>query len=467
MSKTLNVTKNKKSTRITQHPNATGTKIGNEMKGAIILGVLIGGIIFVYWRSFLISIIPVLLLPILRALGEAQKPDTIRITTQKPSLPPRKNIAIKKKDLATIHNEDIMKILKQMITITIDVDKTSLEVVPIQERLNSLYPNQAGLYPHEILALQIFHTFPLNRDDKFPKYWWYVYGVIDVRKLINSLKDRGFIGSPNIPSIEDFLRGLKASELRDILKQHNLKNARKKSDMIQAILSGLSEIDLIKLIHQAAKNYYVITEKGKQAIKNDKYVLYAHRKSSQCEWIDVYTLNQEMHGDTRNYRYYVRRILDTKYIEGLKNNDYAMCTRARLQISEFFSEEEHFDEALKMIAEAIYLELSGTYLDYPGKKGESLLNYDPIYTISIFTIPPGIINRLCYYQEKLQINNNVLAEILANTFSKISLPFHIFTEAECVQITLLSIDGDEEKIKKIYNDARGRLQRKYPKIKFN
>ena len=463
----MNIIKSNKSPRITKHSETTGTKENKAVEGAVILGLIIGGTIFVYGGNFLTSIIPVLLLPTLCAFGKAHRPETIKTTTQISSFQPkRKNVVAKTRKLASLQDKDIVTIIEPNINVIIH--NTVPKIIPIQERLSTLYPNQAGLYPHEILVLQIFNIFPLDNDNNsFPKYWWYQYGVKDVQKLINFLKDRGFIGYPEISSIEAFLYGLKVADLRDIIKQHALKTARKKSDMVQNILSGLSETDLAKLIPQSPKNYYVITEKGKQAIKDDEYVLYAHRKSNRSEWIDVYTLNQEMHGDTRNYRYYVRRILDTKYIEGLKNNDYAMCTRARLQISEFFSEEEHFDEALKMIAEAIYLELSGTYLDYPGKKGESLLNYDPIYTISIFTIPPGIINRLCYYQEKLQINNNVLAEILANTFSKISLPFHIFTEAECVQITLLSIDGDEEKIKKIYNDARGRLQRKYPKIKFN
>lgn len=461
-----NIIKNNNSTRIIQRNNAIGINKSNATKGAAILGLIIGGTIFMYCGSLLISIIPVLLLPIICAFGEAHKTETTNTTNQIPSFPPkRKNTTTETQNFSSLQDEDIVKIIEQNITIT--TSNTVPKIIPIQERLSTLYPNQAGLYPHEILALQIFNIFPLNDNNNFPKYWWYQYGVNDVQKLINSLKDRGFIGYPEALSIEEVLYRLKASDLRDILKQHAIKTARKKSDMIRAILSDLSETDLAKLIPQTPKNCCVITEKGKQAIKDDEYVLYAHRKSSRSEWINVYTLNQEMHGDTRNYRYYVRKILNTKYAEGLKNNNYAMCTSARLQTSELVSEEGHFNEALKIIAEVIYLELSGTYFDYPGKKEESLLNYDPTYTISMFTIPPGIIDRLCDYQEKLQINNDVLAEILFSAFSKISLPFHIFTETECVQITLLSIEGDDEKIKKIYNDAKIRLQKKYPKIHFD
>ena len=237
----------------------------NTIQAAILLGLIIGAIIFVVSGKFFISSIPVFLMPVLCILAE--NPNTrIKHFSQTKLIDTKSN-----------RTPNITPI-KIKIQISSSPEQTkennSAEIIPVQSRLDSLYPNRAGLYPHEILALQIFPVFQLDNNKVYPKYWWYQYGVHDVPRLMTSLKNRGFLECARAQHLQNILENYKVSELKQIIKKYGLKTAQRKTDMVRTILSTISETDLMNIVLPVPENYYVLTERGRRAIADDEYVIY-------------------------------------------------------------------------------------------------------------------------------------------------------------------------------------------------
>lgn len=53
-------------------------------------------------------------------------------------------------------------------------------------------PSKNGLYVPEILLLHFCSKYP-NPKNGYPGYWWYKYGIRNVGKVLESLRQRGFI----------------------------------------------------------------------------------------------------------------------------------------------------------------------------------------------------------------------------------------------------------------------------------
>ena len=345
------------------------------------------------------------------------------------------------------------------------LEQDNYTITPIEERIYFLYPNNYGLYPHEILALYLIPEYQIS-DISFPKYWWYEYGVKDVHSLFMSLIDRGFMRLKDKPTIKEILQSHKMDELRSLARIYDIKITRKKEELIQAISENMSSTEVERMITvQAQPKTYIISEKGKEAIFDDKYVLYTHRYKYYD--FNIYSLNQLMQGDTQNYQRYILGIFKEEEKQYFINKKYNEYSSVKFQISEFLSKNGQFLEALKYLAEVIYIDLSSLYDSdiYPGSLSKYFM-FDNTYYIDS-NIPSGIIGRLCEYQEKLNLTNEQLACILKECFASLQLPFHVFSNEECVKITLLSISGQNKEIELLYQRAKQRLKEQYPEINFD
>ena len=406
------------------------------IEGSIMLGMIVGGILFWLSGSFILSLIPIIFFVSVAIFAEHKESqdnsESKRISSNTPD---------------TIH---------------VKIEAQNHEIISVQQIMDSLYPNTYGLYPHEILALALYPKFKLN-DEHYPKYWWASYGVKDVNKLLNSLLSRGFYKRPEFLTIEETLQSYKVVDLQEIIKKHKLKSARKKADLIKTLLDNLSKEDIEKIISEHSYDYFVISDLGEKAIQDDEYVLYTHR--SRYNEFDVYSLNMHMKGDTQNFRKHIWQIFSEKIKQYLNNNNYGLYRNTRLHMSDFLAEENKFFEAIRTLAEVIYIDLNGiTSGAYPGSNTEYFL-YDNDFYMSPYSLPSGIIGRLCEYQEKTKIDDEKLSQILTECFSKISLPFHMFTLSECVQITLCEMKNENERVLEIYKQVQKRLQLQYPELK--
>lgn len=428
-------------TGISHRQKITGTtrqKNNNKdsaIEGAILLGGIIGVILLVLFNSMILFLLPIFIVPLIIIFSPEGKNNIQRTAP-------------------ITNNENTPEVIVNKITIENDN-----ELVPVENMITSLYPNQYGLYPHEILALYL-----LPDKNNHPKYWFYRYNVQNLPELIQSLIDRNFM-IISIPNEKEILEHYKIAELRNLLQQHGIKSHKKKEDIIQAILENIPHNEIKKFISTQQKNinpHYVLTELGQATIKDDEYVLYAHKHN--YDEFDIYSLNKVMAGDTKNYKKYIMEIFTKKCAEHLKANQYSSYRNTKSHMSEFLAEEGHILQAIKALAEVIYIDIN-ELSDSNYYPGDDFLNE---FYLPVNSLASGIIDRLCEYKEKLNLDNEQLTNILFEVFVYISNypTFHIFTETECVKITQYAMTNNDKKIEKIHQQAKQRLQEKYPEVTF-
>ena len=422
--------------KITKNPQ-NNKKKDTTIDGAVLLGGIIGALLFFLFNSLILFLLPIFVVPLIIIFSPKEKNNI-------------QNIA------PITNNENISKIIVNKIIIQNDN-----EFIPVGNMITSLYPNQYGLYPHEILVLYL-----LPDKNNHPKYWFYRYHVQNLPEVIQSLINRNFIVF-SISSKKEIIGHYKITELRNLLKKYEIKSPKKKDDVIQTILDNIPHDEIEKLITTCnITGHYMLSSLGQEAIKDDEYVLYTHKHN--YDEFDIYSLNRIMAGDTKNYKQYIMEIFTKKCSEYLKTNQYNNYRHTKFHISEFLAEEGQILQAIKSIAEIIYIDLndlSDSNYSPDSESAEIIGFYLPVNNLS-----SGIIGRLCEYKEKLKLGNEQLINILfevftyASTYS--SLQFHIFTETECVKITLSNIDNNTQEIINIHKQVKQRLQEKYPKIKF-
>ncbi len=203
---------------------AVKSNANRDVEASIWLGFIISGLIFIYFNSFWIALIVFFLVPFISAFGDNEQATEIK---QQPRV--CEEIIVPKSYI-----EDRVK------------EKEKAVIIPVEKRLKKLYPNAKGLYPHEILFLEILPGLKIYEGlmkvkDLAPKYG--INGVWDLVKEL--ITERGYL--------------------------------RRKD------------------------GYYELTDRGKNAIKDDEYVLYAHEHG-----LDMYALNEAMKGDTENYMHYIQ-----------------------------------------------------------------------------------------------------------------------------------------------------------------
>lgn len=104
----------------------------------------------------------------------------------------------------------------------------------------------------------------------YPSYFSYDYFINNADSIHKNWIDAGILGPPNL---EDLLKNKKVTELKDILRDKNLKLSGNKPDLIKRILDS-KEYSLDDFIED--DNIYTLTDSGETIIKDNKPWLYYH-----------------------------------------------------------------------------------------------------------------------------------------------------------------------------------------------
>jgi len=336
------------------------------------------------------------------------------------------------------------------------ISSQSEDVIPVEVRLKDAVASSHGLYPHEVLALDYAHSY-YTEGNRYQGFWWYGYGVRDVDVVLRSLLERGFLQVGNLQSAIENETG---AVLKEELKKHGLKVSGKKAELVQRLLNEVSQDELNA---RFTKRTYQLTELGKQALEEEAYVPYIHRHPA--EGLDIWSLNKIMHTPPHmSFRDKIWGYLNQRSIEHAAAGNFGLYRNCRYSMSVFLQEEKRHKDALGMLAEVVFYDLSGLgnnfdlkYLDiYAG-------SYFP-YKESIATTAPGIISAILQCQKELGVSEDELRTELLDRMEKLSVPLHLFTPEECVDIALLEIHEDVEGLTKIYAKAKRRFKQKYPNI---
>lgn len=163
-------------------------------------------------------------------------------------------------------------------------------------------PSKNGLYVPEILLLHFCSKYP-NPKSGYSVYWWYKYGIRNVGKVLESLKQRGFI----------------------VIDEDTEK--------------------------------YVLTDKGKLELQDNAYVPYMHSHAKYTSFA-IWDMNKIINDDNR-YNY--KEIIDKKLQEisnTIKENNNKYMQFLKAEDPEWFDKLNKQDEQIELIqrTEQLYKE---------------------------------------------------------------------------------------------------------------
>ena len=335
--------------------------------------------------------------------------------------------------------------------------KIDEQVVPAEVRIKSAVANKQGLFPHEILVLDYAHTFYVS-GNSFQGFWWYKYGLRDVQSVLSSLVQRNFL---EIGDLRSALNKQTAVTIKETLKEHGLKQTGKKDELVQRALDEVSETELNQLFPLRT---YILTDSGELALEEGAYVSYIHRH--EVEDLDIWSLNQLVYTlPLMSYRDKIWSYLNQRGTNHFSERNFGLYRNCRLNMAQFLKEEKKTKDALAMLAEVVFYDLSGATNNYDPQFLEIYANGFFPYENSIATIAVGVISAIVDCQKELGYSDEELQTVLIERMSKLSTPLQLFSVEDCAKIIFLERDQNTETLKSIYAQAKRTFKQKYPRIK--
>lgn len=343
----------------------------------------------------------------------------------------------------------------------------------LKRRFNKSYPSRNGLKIPEIMILYYARTFTTEQTD-FQNFWYYRYAVDNPKAVLQMLWDKGFIfPAPAKESLGKF----KVPELKEILRELNLKVSGSKNELLQRISENATDEFLSQRI---TNRVFELTPLGEQELKDNEYVGYFH---NQIDWylinqgIDIFWVNKQMHEHHNiKYRDLIWGELNKRSAETMKdvqNGRYGGYIFYRNIMAKFLMEEKNqLASALKLSAEAIYYQVnSSSYNEYLRlqtdyqrtlelKTGdlfdrESIIRLEPdIY--SSFRIDTTIIRDIV---DKLELSDNQLFQKLINTFDVFHASKQIISNEDLSGLVVSLINGSEENVENIYKQLHDTIKK--------
>lgn len=331
------------------------------------------------------------------------------------------------------------------------------DVISVEKRMKNAIASKNGLYPHEILVLDYAHSF-YTSGNSFQGFWWYRYGVQDMDKCLYSLLNRGFL---EVGGLQSAIVLENATVLKEVLKKHGLKVSGKKVELVKRLMAEISQDELKS---RFPKRTYQLTELGKQALEEEGYVPYIHRH--MIEDLDIWSLNRIVHEPPyMPYRDKIWGYLNKRSMALFSAGDFGLYRNCRYYMSNFLMEEKKVKDALGMLSEVVFYDLSGLENGYDPKYLDIFAEHFFPYKGSTVTMAPGITSAVMHCQKKLNLSDEDLKAIMLDRMVHLSAPLHIFTPEECVDIVFMENRKETDALTNLYAKARRRFKQNYPSIK--
>ncbi|MCD7745561.1 MAG: hypothetical protein LUI13_09825 [Lachnospiraceae bacterium] len=234
-----------------------------------------------------------------------------------------------------------------------------------QLHIRNFQKDEAGLYPHEILMLSYLEKYAAGAEPA--RFWKQKYGVEDIGALIKSLEDRGFAEDGKL------------------------------------------------------------TEKGKDEVKCNEYVLYMHRNPiSDISLAEMSILVNQNPG--RPYRDILWGEFNRLSLKYTKNLNYGYYRNIRYTMYSFLLEEKRYKDALCSLSEVVFMDLNS---DFP-------------------EVLPRMRKNIIEIEHKLDMTDEEMIDMLLKSLSDGMLRKHkYYTAKEAVCIIVAYAYGHDDIAEKI------------------
>lgn len=331
------------------------------------------------------------------------------------------------------------------------------EIVPVEKRIKKAVPSKQGLYPHEVLMLDYASSFYTDQNS-FQGFWWYQYGVRNVDQSLKSLLDRGFL---RIGDLQSAIEKETATVIKVELKKYGLKVSGKKEELVHRLMTEVSQEELATSF---PKRTYQMTDLGKRELDDESYVPYIHRHS--LENLDIWSLNKIVREPPfMPYRDKIWGYLNKRSMEHFSARNYGLYRNCRYHMHLFLNEESRFADALGMLAEVVFYDLSGLNNGYDPQYLYIFAEHFFPYKDSSLTVAPGIIGAVMQCQDNLNLSDEEVKALMIERMKRLSGPLQLFTPEECADIVFWESREVVDELTKVYAKAKKRFKQQYPEIK--
>lgn len=299
----------------------------------------------------------------------------------------------------------------------------------------------------EFLLLNYLQNKPINISLPIK------YNLFNLNSKINHFKKLGYIEISK--DVKVSLNLLKIPELKEILKENDLKVGGKKEELIERILGN---VDYYELEEKYSIEHVKLTEKGEKSIKYDYAYIFM-----EDEWWNnkeitkmIYKTRQSL---PSNFRYsdVLWGVFNELFIK--KSKDITTLKNVSLARFELLKKEKRYELALLHLLVFFRFEISGNSNNKLICRIEWLTT---IYAASLFYHKLKELFKECYFElEKIE-ENIKLTEPYLN-----SLDFNYFNTEEAFKIIKDLIDTNDKHIefksynyKKLDNSIINNLKRK-------
>lgn len=324
------------------------------------------------------------------------------------------------------------------------------DTIPVSKRIAGTEPQCNGLYPHEILMLSFAPRYTVG-EKSFQGFWWNSYGVNNPESVLESLRNRGFL---DVGSVEATINNLKGTELKELLKSHDLKSSGAKADLVNRVIT---EIPTSELENLYPTRYYILTDIGQETVNKEPCVLYIHQ--NPVDGLDIFSVSKLVH--TQPYLPYRDKIwghLNNISMQYISRGDFGLYRSCRFRMASFLEEEGKIKDALNMMCEVLFYDANDMMNGFNPQFADIYLDrIDPGFTC----IPPGIVSAVQNYQKQLNMTDDQLLDFIKQSMARINNGLAPFTPDEAFEIVKAKMTGDESKLPKIYSNARSRFKKTY------
>lgn len=325
--------------------------------------------------------------------------------------------------------------------------------ISVNNEINPVYKQRLGngLLPGEIVLLEWLNGKTI--DTKPPGYFEYTFGL-NATKSRNSLIEEGYLKEA---SPKDSLKSLKVNELKNILKENELKVSGNKSNLITRIQESLSDEETKKYIQQTS---LVLTELGENTLVEYYYIVPAHKQGSKDGVYDVATAIEfvkNFKGDYKPPNGDISWTLFQKdFLKNQRNGNFGLARNNIHSMASQLYRENKLQDSLLHYLRVCIMDVSGL--------GNGSLNHPDITMMA-----PGIISKVVDIKEAINIDDKEFNQLFGKAWdsTRKGIPFHYLTEQECYQCLQHVINGNEDLVEKEITKRYKKLNRKTFEKEYN
>lgn len=254
----------------------------------------------------------------------------------------------------------------------------------------------------------------------FPQYFKYEYNANSDLLLEKALENNHLTKSEPIYNVER----AKVSEIKDVLRNHNLKVSGKKNELVERIKTNLTEEEIK---NEFLGSYYILTEQGMKLVTNNDHIIYYH-KSKNLREISLgkyHELLKDASDDNLKYDVAIQLLDENALIERQKGN-WGLYRNSLSSIAKVYEDKNEDQLALDYYIKVCILDLSG-------------LSNGNRYTPQLIFLAPGISTIVTKLIKKLEFDDGTIKNRYYACFKDLNLPKNKFTKEESFNMLIKEI----------------------------